>query len=228
MTKVLNALKGTLIQVIVFATLLVGIQYIYAWTGPTASAPNNNVSAPLNVGGTEQKKLGVIDSIGLKSDSSVAVDQNGYMNVGNAYLSSGGDYVHLANNEWFNASTWTSTGSGALVQLAGQNINFYRHTAGVHTLLGQITSDGYVRAQTGLCIAGDCRSAWPGGGGIDRSGTTLGSVALYLCPQTWQSYEGAWASHQCAGQISALSYCSNFAMPAGAMTWNCPYIGTLQ
>ncbi len=228
MTKVLHTIKSTFVKTILFGVFLVGVPYIYAWTGPTASAPNGNTPAPLNVGGTEQKKLGVMDSTGLKADSSVVVDPGGYFNVGNAFLSSGGDYAHLAHNEWFNGSSWVSTGPGSLIQLTGQNVNFFAHSGGAHTLLGQIRSDGYVVGQTGLCIGGDCKSAWPTGGGINRSGSPLGAIPLYLCPQTWESYGGAWASHQCAGQISSVSYCSNFAMSAGAMTWGCTYIGTLQ
>src|SRR5205085_1715397 len=56
---------------------------------------------------------------GIKSFSSLVnanaalnVAQNTYAQVGQAYLSSGGDYVHLANNEWYNGATWTQTAVG--------------------------------------------------------------------------------------------------------------------
>lgn len=55
------------------------------------------------------------------------VAQNTAIKLGQAYLSSGGDYVHLANNEWYNGGAWTATGQGALLQLTGQSMNFYRH-----------------------------------------------------------------------------------------------------
>ncbi|HNT97867.1 MAG TPA: hypothetical protein PKK31_06350 [Elusimicrobiales bacterium] len=83
---------------------------------------------------------------GVKLD----VAQNAAMRVGRAYLSSGGDYVHLANNEWYNGGSWQPTGGvGALIQLTGQNINFYRHDgAKNHTLSATIDKDGIL---SGLC-----------------------------------------------------------------------------
>ena len=59
---------------------------------------------------------------------------NSAIKLGNAFFSSGGDYVHLANNEWYNGASWTASAAGALIQISGQDVNFYRHdAAGAHT-----------------------------------------------------------------------------------------------
>ena len=84
--------------------------------------------------------------IGLISPTTnLEIVQNGALKLGNAYLSSGGDYVHLSNNEWYNGATWTQTAVGAMLQLTGQNFNFYSHaaTGGAHTLLGTINATGF-------------------------------------------------------------------------------------
>lgn len=69
------------------------------------------------------------------------VVQNKAIKVGQAYLSSGGDYVHLANNEWYNGSAWTATAAGLLFQISGTSANIYYHdAAGNHTTWAYINS----------------------------------------------------------------------------------------
>jgi hypothetical protein len=78
---------------------------------------------------------------GVKLD----VAQHEAIRVGNAYLSSGGDYVHLANHEWYKVpGGWQVTGTpGALIQISGQNITFYRHNgAGSHAASASIDANG--------------------------------------------------------------------------------------
>ena len=60
---------------------------------------------------------------------SLTAGTNQYVKVGNAYLSSGGDYVHLSNNEYYNGGAWVATAAGAMLQLTGQTVNFFTHTA---------------------------------------------------------------------------------------------------
>ncbi|NQT95795.1 MAG: hypothetical protein HQ572_05035 [Candidatus Omnitrophica bacterium] len=77
------------------------------------------------------------------------ITAGGYFAVGDAYLSSGsnlnGSYAHFANNAWFSGTSWTENAAGALIQLADQNTNFYRHNgAGVFTLSMAINSSGNV------------------------------------------------------------------------------------
>ena len=91
-------------------------------------------------GGTTREKMRISGDgdvgIGVTNPGvALEVAQNKAIKVGNAYLSSGGDYTHLANNEWYNGSAWTTNGSaGAMYQQVGTNHNWYTHdTAGAHT-----------------------------------------------------------------------------------------------
>ena len=81
----------------------------------------------------------VSGNVGIRTAApGVALDvaQNQTIRVGQAYLSSGGDFVHLANNEYYNGAAWVATGAGALLQLSGQTAKIYSHTAaGAHTAL---------------------------------------------------------------------------------------------
>ncbi len=80
---------------------------------------------------------------------------NQYVKVGNAYLSSGGDYVHLSNNEYYNGSGWVSSATGALLQLTGQSLNFYTHTADGtgHPTLATMDA-GKMDVRTDVALAG--------------------------------------------------------------------------
>ncbi len=53
-------LKKDLIQttkiILLALVLATGVGYVFAWTGPTQGPPNGNVSAPINVGTTNQVK----------------------------------------------------------------------------------------------------------------------------------------------------------------------------
>jgi hypothetical protein len=84
--------------------------------------------------------------IGTTSPSTkLELASNSAIKLGSAYLSSGGDYVHLANNEWYNGTSWVANASGALIQISGQDVNFYRHdAAGSHTPSMNINSSGNV------------------------------------------------------------------------------------
>ena len=71
------------------------------------------------------------------------VSQNSAIRVGNANLSSGGDYVHLGNHTWFGGSSWQWDGQpGALYQIQGQNHAWYTHNAVSFTNLMYLNSSG--------------------------------------------------------------------------------------
>ena len=50
--------------------LSLGINYLSAWTGPTALPPNNNIAAPLNITNTAQVKNGNISVVAAANTTS--------------------------------------------------------------------------------------------------------------------------------------------------------------
>ncbi len=74
--------------------------------------------------------------IGMSSGASVKLDlaQNTAIKVGQAYLSSGGNYAHLATNEWYDGSTWIANTGGVLFQLNGAtDARVYTQSGGTNT-----------------------------------------------------------------------------------------------
>lgn len=49
---------------------------------------------------------------------------------------------------------------------------------------GDVRATGYVRGDAGVCVAGDCRSVWPSGGGGGTSYWTLGTGGIYYTSST--------------------------------------------
>ena len=49
-----------------------------AWTGPSATPPGSNVSAPINISGTTQTKSGVFNAYGMRSYVDLVVDDYAY------------------------------------------------------------------------------------------------------------------------------------------------------
>lgn len=75
--------------------------------------------------------------------------QDSAIKIGAAYISSGSNsnLAHFATNAWYDGSagTWHTLDVGALVQLAGEDIYFWKHDAGGNfTLNMQIGGDGTV------------------------------------------------------------------------------------
>lgn len=68
--------------------LTAGATVVYAWTGPTGTAPNNNVAAPLNTSATAQTKSGNLTISGV-------------LNLGNGvFNTAAGGTVLDANGNW--------------------------------------------------------------------------------------------------------------------------------
>lgn len=98
---------------------------------------------------------------------------NNFVRVNQAYLSSGGDYVMLANNAWFNGSAWTTPANGGLYQITGQSHFWYTQTSGAFTSVASITPAGLFQFNSGygsVATAYGCR-AW-----VNFNGT--GTVAI--------------------------------------------------
>ena len=75
----------------ILGTISVGI--VYAWSGPTAAPPDDNVAAPINVGSTDQVKNGGlgINSLAVFGNSLFggSAGSNAYLNFGDTSGSSG-------------------------------------------------------------------------------------------------------------------------------------------
>lgn len=102
--------SGTIAGVV----LALGIS-VFAWTGPTATPPNGNVSAPVNVGTTDQVKNG---GLGVNSlavfGNSILSGTDRYLNFGttagtNGYgIRDSGGTIQVKNS----GGTWANIGGG--------------------------------------------------------------------------------------------------------------------
>ncbi len=98
------------------ASVLVALTFVlgtitYAWTGPTQTAPNGNVPAPINVGDSTQYKIGALGVEGLiRAYSNLVVD--GVLTASGTFRipNGSGNGKVLTSDATGNAS-WTSTSS---------------------------------------------------------------------------------------------------------------------
>lgn len=86
MKNISQSLKVVMIALV----LSVGISYVSAWTAPTVTPPNGNVSAPINVSGTAQAKAGTlgVGAATIPSDPTVRLQVSG----GNVLTDNATDY----------------------------------------------------------------------------------------------------------------------------------------
>jgi hypothetical protein len=156
-----------------------GIPTIYARTVGGADAlrviPNNDVNGGsiaygiVNAANTNWLNFsryngqGFFSAIGVGAGkespgTTIDVAQNGAIRVGNAVLSSGGDYMNLASHEHYDGSNWIRDGSpGALIQINSNLINFFSHdgvNASGHTTSMRLSRNGHLTVFGG---AADCR-----------------------------------------------------------------------
>jgi hypothetical protein len=86
-------MRTVAIAVVSFILGTISIGVAYAWSGPTAAPPGNNVAAPINVGSTDQVKSGGlgVNSLAVFGNSIFggAAGSNAYMNFGATSGSSG-------------------------------------------------------------------------------------------------------------------------------------------
>src|SRR3989338_845247 len=226
-------------KIILLATLLAaGISYVYAWTGPTQTPPNGNVSAPINVGVIDQIKdagLGVnmLAVFGQGSfGGEVIIGSTGAacdINLeGGVRYDSGTQCLQLcSNNAWSN------------IQCPEQCASVANGTTGSYPGCTVTCNTGYV-LQNGSCEPGQCASvangttgSYPGctvtcnaGYTLQNGSCELTSVYAWGCggsfgdnsapcdsQYTWGCNSSSWTS--CGG--NAYLFC-----PDGYhWTWTC-------
>ena len=68
-----QTIKQSFITIIICLILLAGVNYVMAWTAPTASPPADNVPAPINVSSDSQYKEGALGVGGVFHGYSSAI-----------------------------------------------------------------------------------------------------------------------------------------------------------
>ena len=113
--------------------LSVGVQYAFAWTGPTQAPPSGNTSAPINVSATSQVKSGGLGVTNFLADS-VTVGAS----VNSAAITSPKFCIGSSC-----ITAWPSAGSGA--NSGGGNLLGAWENKSDNTVY-QATTDGFVLA----------------------------------------------------------------------------------
>lgn len=111
--------------------------YAATWTGPTGTAPNNNVAAPINVGTASQIKDGPLSV-------------NGFLSTpGNIRVVNGVSDITLGNNGgWTGINMYHGSARGYIqVDSTGIYIDPYTNTSDKVTILGS------------LCLGGTCKTS---------------------------------------------------------------------
>lgn len=154
-------------------------------------------------------------NVGIGTASPTAkldVVQNSAIKVGQAYLSSGGDYAHLANNEWYDGNAWIQTAPGAMIQLTGQNINFYKHdAAGGHTTLATINSNGDLNVVGSITASGKVNGALSS----CRLVTASVSTSTHTYGGTTTTSGGFFGGYTTTTVPPSVAYCAGAEMLTG-------------
>jgi hypothetical protein len=153
-----------LIAVGVMIAFFGGVTFVQAWTGPTQSPPSGNISAPLNVGTTDQvKNAGLSVNSLIVYGNALISGVSKYLNFGSTPGSSGygirdnAGTMEVRNSNyptWYSIATTTAAGfpyirfsdgtrqTTAAVSVPADNL-------GNHTLTQNLTTGGYWLSGTG-------------------------------------------------------------------------------
>jgi hypothetical protein len=149
--SVLTSLKTAILML----ALLFGMNFINAaWSDPAGAPTSNNVDAPVNVGSDLQSKSGGIQASYVVGNSSVSVNM---VPSGNAEIEASGtkgiSFKDTATGYTFRLGRYPGTPANTWLYLTDGSSGYRDFAA------------GKLYAGSQVCIAGDCRSAWPAGGG---------------------------------------------------------------
>jgi hypothetical protein len=108
----------------IVAAVLFLAQVAMSWTGPTASPPDNNVDAPINVGSTDQAKDAALGVEGLAVFGNTLLEGSAYLNWGSTAGSTGyGLRDNAGSIEYKNSGgNWTSLSAPLGWVVSGNNI----------------------------------------------------------------------------------------------------------
>lgn len=197
-----------------FAVFILNV--VLAWTGPTAVPPNNNVSAPVNVGLTPQNKNGALgvgaftsfgdayfaENVGIgTANPAYKLDiQGGNMNVSGS-LYEAGTVISLkyATVNGSNANgTWGINITGSAGSASSAN------TAGYANSAGSASTAGYANS------AGSAGSVGP----FNSNGTTNGTIYGCWCTASNGTYPFTmpWSNNE----TSCRNACALSGYPCGA------------
>jgi hypothetical protein len=205
-------------KVIAIALVLsVGISYVSAWTAPTATPPNSNVSAPINVGSTAQTKTGDLTVNKITAPTScIGADcrtawPTGGDNLGNHTATQA---LTMGGNNINNAGTVTATG-GVDVGNAGGAYTYI-------TMRDNESPNGvkYIHANSNvvgfLSGAGGWLSYWADNGDSYQVGNANVN-------DVWVRASGKWAS-QLGGNLNYATTIEIGYIRGGDtdQTFNCP------
>jgi hypothetical protein len=162
-----------------FAIFIINV--VWAWTGPTATPPNSNVSAPLNVGLTPQNKSGALGvgaftsfgdaffngnvGIGTANPAYLLDVQGGDLNVSGSLYEAGALLSEkYAKKDGSNVSgTWGINVSGSAASASTAN---YANSAGSASTansagsVGPFSSSGTVSGTTYFCFCAESDGKW--------------------------------------------------------------------
>ena len=181
---------------------------VSAWTGPSSTAPNGNVSAPLNVGSTAQVKNGSlgVNSLAIYGDAILA-GTNLYLNFGTTAGSAGygirdnAGTLEFKNTggSWnnFTNSVLNILGADAITSLKFSDGTAQTTSAGNYLTNGSISS---IKFSDGTTLS--TATSLPSGAlcGMDVLVTTTGQC----CTQT---HQGQTCNPCTQNSTARLSYC---------------------
>jgi hypothetical protein len=143
-----------------------------------------------------------------KITSSLQVDQNTYIKLGNAYISSGGPYAHLGQNSYYNGSAW-SLGGPSLQLLAGPTFNFIANTTTFPTPLTMTSTLVTVASTSTSFIASAGNGTTNSAVGIGAAASTVSTDGKLLI-NSGDTTKPVLEATNCAGDAKTNSH-STFA-----------------
>lgn len=130
--------------------------------GTTTLGGDTTVSGTLSVSG-QISANGLPYAVNMPQNAAIRIANSA--NGQGAYLSAGGNYMHLASNEYYSGASWVAPGgsAGALLQFAGQQVAFYTHNgAGSHSGLMLISPGNTVAGGWGHMALGTDKADFNG------------------------------------------------------------------